>query len=535
MTDPELTSGDSPSPWLTSASRPIFPKLEGDVEVDVAIIGGGMFGLSAAYFLSQEGKRVAVLEDGVIGSGETGRTTAHLASALDDRFFRLIQLHGEDGARLGWQSHAAAIDKIEAIARKHKIECDFERLPGYLFPPRGEPADIIDRELEACRRIGVEGVEKQAATPLGDGPCLKFENQGQFHALKYLSGLAVAVTRADGRIFERTHVEDWDVQERVKVLVPGMGSVTASDLIVATNAPIASRIKFPLRQFAYRTYVAALRLRRGELPKGLYWDTADPYHYLRFMPADEGDGGLLLVGGEDHKTGQPGKEDGEERYRRLEAWARERIPQAGDAQFRWSGQIMEPADGMAFIGRYSDHVYIATGDSGQGMTHGTVAGMLLRDLLLGRDNPWAKLYDPGRSTLKGFAEIASENLNVLPKYGRWMTGGDVAGPREIPAGEGRVVRRGLKKLAIYRDERGALHTMSAVCPHLGCIVAWNGTEKTWDCPCHGSRFGPEGQVLNGPANTDLETVRKPPSRVPKPRKESDRAAGRKAGRRRAKK
>src|SRR6185503_4499688 len=199
MTDPELTSGDSPSPWLSTASRPIFPKLDGDVEVDVAIIGGGIFGLSAAYFLSQEGKRVAVLEDGVIGSGETGRTTAHLASALDDRFFRLIQLHGEDGARMGWQSHASAIDKIEAVVRKHKIECDFERLPGYLFPPRGEPADIIDRELEACRRIGVEGVEKQATTPLNDGPCLKFENQGQFHALKYLSGLAVAVTRADGR------------------------------------------------------------------------------------------------------------------------------------------------------------------------------------------------------------------------------------------------------------------------------------------------------------------------------------------------
>jgi len=516
MTDPELTSGASHTPWLDTAARPIFPKLEGDVDVDVAIIGGGIFGLSAAYSLSLEGRRVAVLEDGVIGSGETGRTSAHLASAMDDRFFRLEQLHGEDGARLAWQSHASAIEKIEAIVRRHQIDCDFERLPGYLFVPRGEPSDILDREFEACRRIGVDGVERLERTPLGDGPCLKFENQGQFHPLKYLSGIAVATVRQGGQIFERSHVEDWDIQDRVKVQVARGGTVTAADLIVATNAPIASRLRIPLRQYPYQTYVVALRLQQGQLPKGLYWDTADPYHYMRFAPPEEGDEGLLLVGGEDHKTGQPGRENGHERYARLEAWARERVP-CGEAVFRWSGQVHEPADGLGFIGRYSDHVYIATGDSGQGMTHGTITGMLLRDLLIGRENPWAGLYDPRRSALKGFGEMASENLNVLPKYGRWITGGDVSGPREIPEGEGRVVRRGLKKLAMYRDERGELHTMSAVCPHLGCIVAWNGTERTWDCPCHGSRFAPEGRVLNGPANTDLEEIRKPTRRIKPPK------------------
>jgi glycine/D-amino acid oxidase-like deaminating enzyme/nitrite reductase/ring-hydroxylating ferredoxin subunit len=512
MTDPDLTSGASDTPWLSTASRPIFPKLDKDIEVDVAIVGGGIFGLSAAYFLTQEGRSVAVLEDGVIGSGETGRTTAHLASALDDRFFRLEQLHGEDGARLAWRSHAAAIDEIEAVVRRHGIVCEFERLPGYLFTPPGERTEILDREFDACRRIGVDGVERLDQSPLATGPCLRFPNQGQFHPLKYLSGIAEAVVRNGGRIFERSHVEDFEVQDRVKVMARSKGTVTASAMIVATNAPIVSRFKIPLRQFPYRTYVVALRVPSGLLPKALFWDTADPYHYVRFQPFEAGRG-LLLVGGEDHKTGQPGKENGDERYRRLEEWARERVPEAGEVEYRWSGQILEPADGLAFIGPYSDKIYIATGDSGQGMTHGTVAGMLLRDLIVGRENPWAKLYDPHRSTLKGFGEVASENLNVLPRYGQWVTRGDAAGPREVPAGEGRVVRRGLKKLAVYRDEQGGLHTMSAVCPHLGCIVAWNGAEKTWDCPCHGSRFAAEGQVLNGPANTDLKILRKPPTRI----------------------
>jgi glycine/D-amino acid oxidase-like deaminating enzyme/nitrite reductase/ring-hydroxylating ferredoxin subunit len=528
MARPEKTSGASDTPWLTPDLRPSYPPLDEDLEVDVAIIGGGIAGLTAAYLLSVEGRKVALLEDGRIAGGETGRTTAHLASALDDRFDHLIGLHGEEGARLAYVSHAAAIDQIEFTVRKNRIDCGFERLPGFLFVPPGESTDVLDGELEACRRIGFKGVRRRTGVSLDTfdlGPCLEFPDQGQFHPVQYLRGLSEAIVAHGGRIFERSHVDDYEPGDRIRIAIGKRGAVTASAMVVATNAPIVSRVAMPLRQYAYRTYVIALPVPKGAVNRALYWDTSDPYHYVRLQSMDDSRD-LLIVGGEDHKTGHEA-EDGDQRYRRLESWARERIPAAGEAAFRWSGQIMEPADSLAFIGRYrklGENVYIITGDSGHGMTHGTIGGMLVRDLIVGRRNPWEKIYDPGRVSLKAIGEMAVENLGTIPQYGKWLTGGDKASPRQIPKGEGAVVRRGLKKIAVYRDDQGVLHMMSAVCPHLGCIVAWNAAEKTWDCPCHGSRFASGGRVLNGPANSDLTSMDTPArpkrrsSERPRPRK-----------------
>jgi Rieske Fe-S protein len=250
---------------------------------------------------------------------------------------------------------------------------------------------------------------------------------------------------------------------------------------------------------------------RGSVAKALYWDTQDPYHYVRLQRLDDGDGGtdfeLLIVGGEDHKTGQA--ENGRERYARLQAWAHERFPMLGTVLFTWSGQVMEPVDGLAYIGRNpldDDNVFIATGDSGMGMTHGTIAGILLTDLILGRENPWAALYDPRRKPLAAVGEYARETLNMAVQYTDLVTGGDVASTDEIDPGSGAVIRRGLTKVAVFRDEKGILHERSAICTHLGCVVHWNPTEKTWDCPCHGSRFDKFGKVSNGPANADLASA-----------------------------
>jgi Rieske Fe-S protein len=273
-------------------------------------------------------------------------------------------------------------------------------------------------------------------------------------------------------------------------------------VVVATNVPVNDRVAIHTKQAPYMTYVIGARVPRGAVPRVLAWDTGDPYHYVRVAGLDEDD--VLIVGGEDHKSGQA--DDAGQRHERLESWTRSRFPMAGEVAFRWSGQVMEPVDYLSFTGRNpmdADNVYIHTGDSGMGLTHGTIAGMLLSDLIRGRDNPWARLYDPSRKPVGAARDYAAENLNVARQYADWLTPGEVASADEIARESGAIMRRGLDKIAVCRDAQGALHERSAVCPHLGCIVHWNDAAKTWDCPCHGSRFDCDGHLLNGPANRDL--------------------------------
>ncbi|HEX5831180.1 MAG TPA: FAD-dependent oxidoreductase [Gemmatimonadaceae bacterium] len=501
-------SGATTSLWMATAEVPDFPPLRGDADVDVCIVGAGMAGLTTAYLLGRAGRRVLVLDDGAVGSGESGRTTAHLSNAFDDRYYAAERLHGARGARLIAESHTSAIHRIAAIVQEESIDCDFARLDGWLFLAEGDSVDTLDRETEAAERAGLADVRREASAPLpfDSGPALRFPGQGQFHPLRYLAGLARAIVRDGGRIHTGSHVIEIDTSdERPRVVTENGHSVHADALVVATNSPINEWVAIHTKQAPYRTYVVALRVPDGAVPPGLYWDTGDPYHYVRLQR--DGAGTLLIVGGEDHKTGQ--EHDGAERFARLERWTRKRFPMAGEVAYRWSGQVLEPVDYVAFIGRDPTgqrNVYVATGDSGQGMTHGTIAGMLLTDLILGHHNAWATLYDPSRKTLRAAPEFVRENVNVAAQYADYVTRGDVGSEEEIRRGSGAVVRDGLRKLAVYRDEHGALHRRSATCPHLFCVVDWNDTEKSWDCPCHGSRFDPYGNVLNGPAAAPLEEV-----------------------------
>jgi glycine/D-amino acid oxidase-like deaminating enzyme/nitrite reductase/ring-hydroxylating ferredoxin subunit len=443
---------------------------------------------------------VAVIDDGPVAGGMTQMTTAHIASMLDDRYFELQKLHGREGARLAADSHSAAIDRIETIVRQESIDCDFARVDGYLFLAEGDSRETLERELEASHRAGLRGVRLVERAPFRSfdtGPCLVFPNQGQFHPLKYLARLAEAIRHEGGRIYTGSHADS--IEGGVPALVHvGKHVATADAVVVATNVPVNDRVAIHTKQAPYMTYVIGARVPSGSVPQVLSWDTGDPYHYLRTY------GDLLIVGGEDHKTGQAS--DSPERYARLEAWARERFPMMGEVELAWGGQVMETQDYLAFIGRNpADHenVYVVTGDSGMGITHGTIAGMLLTDLILGRANPWEALYDPSRVTLRAAGDFARENANVVSQYADWLTGGDVSSADEIAPGSGAIVRRGLEKLAVYRDEQGKTHECLAKCPHLGCVVHWNPAETTWDCPCHGSRFDPYGKVINGPANRDL--------------------------------
>ena len=499
-------AGRNDSIWTSTADIEPRPPLAGTEQANACIVGAGIAGLTTAYLLAREGKSVVVLDDGPIAGGETGRTTAHLSNALDDRYMELERLHGERGARLAAESHTRAIDEIERIVTEENIDCEFARLDGYLFsPPGGSDIDYLRMELEAAQRAGVPGVRLVDRAPVktfDTGPCLRFPRQGQFHVIKYMAGLAKAVERLGGRIYTRSHVEEIQEGAHPVVKTSDKASVRCNHVVVATNSPINNWVTIHTKQEPYRTYVIGALIPKELLPPLLLWDTSDPYHYVRTLAfSDRHD--ILIVGGEDHRTGQA--HDTDARFDNLEEWARQRFPQIEHTDFRWSGQVMEPVDGLGFIGRNpgSDNVFIATGDSGHGMTHGTIAGILIRDLIDGVDHPWRRLYDPGRKTLKAAGEFARFNLNVARQYLGLVTAGESRSPETIPHGSGAVIRRGVEKVAVYCDENGVRHEYSAVCPHLGCIVHWNNTEKTWDCPCHGSRFSCDGKVINGPANTDL--------------------------------
>ena len=511
------------SVWMQTEKIPVQAALAGDVNSDVCIVGAGIAGMTTAYLLLQEGRSVIVLDDGPIGGGQTERTTAHITNAIDDRYLEIEGWHGQEGARLTAESHTAAIDRIEAIVTRENIECGFERLDGYLFAHPGEKLGLLEQELQAARRAGLSQVSFVPRCPLSafeTGGCLKFPGQAQFHPLKYLAGLTKAILHKGGRIFTQTHAEKIESGPPARIRTSSGHTVTAAAVVVATNTPFNDFVTMHTKQAAYLTYVLGFGVPRGTVTRALYWDTQIPYHYVRLQALPAGDSmverlgdpqteDLLIVGGEDHKTGQA--DDAEERYQRLEAWTRERFPVIGGRRCQWSGQVLETIDGLAFIGRNpldGPNVFIATGDSGQGMTHGTIAGILLTDLIVGRMNPWTSLYDPARKTLRAVGRFLKENLNVALQYSTWATGGVFASAQEIAVGKGAVIRRGLTKVAAYRDELGIVHECSAVCPHLGCFVEWNHNESTWDCPCHGSRFDKQGHLLCGPANSDLAAIAK---------------------------
>ncbi len=484
-----------------------------DTRCDVVIVGAGIAGLSTALLLARDKVDVIVLDDGPIGGGETERTTAHLASALDDRFFKLEKVHGAQGAKTAWESHSIAIDVIESVVDEEGIDCDFTRLDGWLFCGPDDNTQLLQDELEAARRAGFVDVEMHDRVPdlmWNSGACLRFPRQAQLHPLRYLQGLAEAFLALGGRIHTSCHATTIEGGAEPRVVTRDGKIVRANAVVVATNTPVNDRFVIHTKQSAWRSYVVALALVKGAVPPVLLWDTADPYHYVRTARGVGPDGGdLLIVGGEDHKTGQAHNEA--ERYQNLHVWAREHFD-VGDVVNKWSGQVMEPVDGLAYIGKNPggpDHVYVATGDSGHGMTHGTIAGLILSDMVRGIEHPWAHLYEPSRKPGRSLGEYAKENLENVAHYAQYVLPAEVDDVDDIKPGQGAVVRSGLALHAVSCDETGHVRKCAATCPHLGGVVTFNKSEKSWDCPVHGSRFDRDGTVLNGPANADLKPIDEP--------------------------
>jgi glycine/D-amino acid oxidase-like deaminating enzyme/nitrite reductase/ring-hydroxylating ferredoxin subunit len=480
------------------------------VSVDVCVLGSGIAGLTTAYLLAREGKRVIVLDaKPALAAGETERTTAHLAWYLDDTFSHLASVRGDEVAKVAATSHKAAIDLIGEIVRTENIDCDFQRVAGHLFPGANGP-DILNKEEKTLTRLGLPFERMTFAFPGGPPVAgLRFPDHGQFHPIKYLTALVSAIRTLGGVILTNTVVEKVRGGEPRQVTTTHGYTVSADSVVIATNNPFEGGTILHNKVAAYTTYALAAEIPKGTFGSGLYWDTEDPYHYVRTQPGDPaGNFDYLIVGGEDHKTGQA--DDQPQRWNRLETWARKRFPNLGAVRHHWSGQVFETPDGLGLIGLApwnGPNVFVITGDSGMGITHGTLGGRLVADLVTGRTNEWASAYSPSRLMPGALRTLLGENLNVVAQFADWLTGGDVASADEIPPGHGAVVRSGLTKHAVYKDEWGQVTTLSAVCPHMGGPVRWNAGEATWDCPCHGSRFSATGTCLHGPSTSDLKKAK----------------------------
>ena len=495
-----------PSIWTDSEPALSHPPLSTDASCDAVVIGAGIAGVTTAYLLAAEGRRVVLLDALHVGAGMTCMTTAHLVSAIDDRFRKLIQLHGLEAAKTALAAHAGAVDFIERTVAAESIECDFTRLPGYLFLAAEQTRKELDDELEAAKECGAQGVRRLDRPPLETfdlGPCIEFPAQGQFHPLKYVDALVRALEERGAAVHGGTRVVSSEEKDgRVRVKTESGLTIDAGVAVFATNSPVNDRVAIHSKQAPYMTHVVAAPVDAAAVPKALFWDMGDPYHYIRTWT--DGAGRTLLVsGGEDFKSGHGC--DTRKAFDALEAWTRRRFPSFGDVAYRWSGQVMEPVDGLAYLGRNpgDERTFVVTGDSGMGMTHGTAGALIIQALAAGREHPWAKAFDPSRKTLKSAGTYVAENLHVVEGVLAHAAPGDEPSADDVPAGHGAIVRHGLKQCAVYRDDQGALHEMSATCPHLGCVVAWNDSDRTWDCPCHGSRFAATGEVVNGPAVSGL--------------------------------
>jgi glycine/D-amino acid oxidase-like deaminating enzyme len=390
----------TPTPWHDSASMPAFPPLAGDTRADVCVIGAGIAGLTTAYLLLREGKSVVVIDSAGIGAGETGRSTAHMFPP-DERFAALERQFGTAMAALVADSYRRATDCVESIIRVEHLDCEFERLDGYLFNPHGEWGAVLDDEYAVTSRLGldVRRFERVPGLHFDTGPCLRFARQAQFHPLKYVAGLAHAIIERGGRIHDRTRALDVYGDASLQTVATEHGEVLADAVVIATNTPFSERFLPAARQQSWDSYVLGLRVPKDALRRMLLWDTGKPYNYVRLAAAPHAEHHeLLLVGGQDHPSGQGGRP--QQRYDEIEAWARARFPIAGAVEYRWSGRVMEPHDGIALLGcnpMDEGNVYIITGDSGNGMTHCTAGAILVTDLVLGRAHRWSALYSPART------------------------------------------------------------------------------------------------------------------------------------------
>jgi len=517
------TSGETDAVWVHKepySNRPQFPKLTKDLETEVCIIGAGISGISTAYELVSRGVKVAMIEAREVLSGESGRTSGHLSSALDGSYVDIAKKHGKDAAKNAGESHQWALGHIGEISKQLGIECEYRRCPDYEISqhPKGtkeheEEMKILQEELKVAREIGLpvsyrpDGVIKGWNGNVDQRDIAVFEENATFHPTQYLVGVLRWLTKQPN--FEcYTHTRMISIEEKgllttkeVRVSTLDGHTITCKDAVEATCIPL-QKLSIVAQVEYYRTYCIAIRVPKGSIEDCLINDQADPYHYVRFTACDEKDD-YLVIGGGDHKVGQD-QENG--RFAELESWVRERFTHAGSVDYKWSGQIFDSVDMMHFVGlnQGKSHTYVITGDTGHGLTMGVIAGKLIADLIQGVKNTWAEAYSPKRlPPLSTIPSMISHDVQINTQYKRFLQS-DIPDIESLPLGSGGVLNSITSMpLAVYKDGEGGVHKFSAICPHLHAVVMWNDTEKSWDCPVHGSRFSKDGVQICGPAKAGL--------------------------------
>ncbi|GEO11914.1 FAD-dependent oxidoreductase [Segetibacter aerophilus] len=492
--------------WKDKAEETSFSPLRTDITVDVAIVGGGITGLTAAYILSKAGKKVAVLEARKIGEGATGSSTGNLYCTIGSPGLHNVKSKfDEQKIKEVVESRAAAVDFIETVITELNIQCDFKRVPWTLFTEGEAGKSFVEKEMQAAEDAGLT-VSKSFAIPLKIETGFTVKKQAQFNPLEYVKALSKKIVSGNCSVYELTKVDDVTEGETCTVKTAG-GTVTASQVIMATHSP-KGIYAVHMNMGPYREYAVGVTLNGSYPADGVWWDWdgVKQEHYS-MRTYDTSKGKILMVLGEMHKVGQ--KEDNHECYDNLEKFLRERYD-VRSVEFRWSAQQFKAADGIPYIGLSSGNskTYIATGFSADGLTYGTLASMIISDEILGKQNKWAKTYDASRVTpLASAKQFIKENVNVAFEFVKdRFTKNEADEFAEVAVGQGKVMEVDGKKCGVHRDASGKLHVVSAICTHMGCINHWNEVEQSWDCPCHGSRFSIDGEVLEGPAYTALKKV-----------------------------